>query len=100
MKMSLCQLIAIACTLAVGFITITPFVQTADADGYAHYYTVPADVVEVGVCEVCGSHIYYKSLNQIQPMSLFHNDFGAHAVSATAYLYVTKDAEVCSCSWS
>ena len=31
MQVSLCQMIAIVCILAVGFMTVTPFVQTADA---------------------------------------------------------------------
>ena len=31
MKISLCQTIAIVCTLAVGFMTAAPFVQTAEA---------------------------------------------------------------------
>lgn len=32
MKLSLCQMIAIICILAVGFIAFSPFVQTADAN--------------------------------------------------------------------
>lgn len=32
MKISLCQTIAIVCTLALGFMTAAPFVQTAEAE--------------------------------------------------------------------
>lgn len=32
MKRSLCQMIAIACIFAVGFLTVTPFLPKADAD--------------------------------------------------------------------
>ena len=42
MKMSLCQMIAVVCILAVGFLTITPFVPEVDADPYVtsvHYVT-------------------------------------------------------------
>ena len=38
MKMSLCQMIAIVCILAVGIMTVTPFVQTGHTDGKAHNY--------------------------------------------------------------
>ena len=38
MKTSFCQMIAIVCILAVGFMTVAPFVQDANADGQAHSY--------------------------------------------------------------
>ena len=38
MKISLCQIIAIICILAVGFMAASPFVQDAGADGKAHTY--------------------------------------------------------------
>ena len=36
MKMSLCQMIAIVCILAVGIMTVTPFVPPANA-GKVHW---------------------------------------------------------------
>jgi len=37
MKLSMCQIIAIVCILAVGFLTITQFLQEADAS--CNYYS-------------------------------------------------------------
>ena len=99
MKMSFRQMIAIVCILALGFLTAAPIVETVDAHGDKHSYTVMADVVEVGVCETCGYHIYYKGTNMQLPVVLTHLDGEEHAKSATTYIYVPKDEEVCRCSW-
>ena len=57
MKMSLCQLIAIVCIFSVGLLTVTPFVQTVDADGASHSYTVPVIYYHAYVCSDCSSVI-------------------------------------------
>lgn len=38
MKMSLCQMITFVCILAIGFMTVTPFVPRGHTDGTAHEY--------------------------------------------------------------
>lgn len=86
MKMSLCQMIAIACILTVGFMTVSPFVQEGFADGYAHSYTVPADIVAITSCEVCGIHVSSEKIDTVE-MTTFHADGGTHALSGTIYLY-------------
>ncbi len=53
MKISLCQVFAIVCILAVGFMTAAPLVQTADADEYE----VTVHFVVVVVCQSCGHGI-------------------------------------------
>ena len=59
MKMSLCQMIAIVCILAVGIMTVTPFVPTANA-GKVHW--IPAYKIHVYYCDYCGTILYYDIL--------------------------------------
>lgn len=54
MKLSTLQLIAIFSILTVGFMTVAPVVQTAEA-GETH--TIPVYVYAVTTCENCGNAI-------------------------------------------
>ena len=67
MKMSFCQMITIVCIFVVGFMTVAPFVQTADADNFWGL------VIEYDVytCTNCGEEFaieysYYVELSHNQ----------------------------------
>ena len=57
--MSLCQMIAIVCIFAVGIMTVTPFVPTANA-GEVHW--IPSYKIHAYVCDYCGTILYYDIL--------------------------------------
>ncbi|MDE0326807.1 MAG: hypothetical protein OXN27_23010 [Candidatus Poribacteria bacterium] len=59
MKMSLCQMIAIVCILAVGIMTVTPFVPTANAD---KIHWIPSYRIHAYYCEYCAAMLYYDIL--------------------------------------
>lgn len=79
MKMSLCQMIAIVCVLAVSLLTVTPFVQTVEADSY----TVPHYDVTIYTCENCGRGIWSSSY-QAGTTTIYHHESSGHTISSTA----------------
>lgn len=78
MKMSLCQMIAIGCIFAVGFMTVTPFIQMAAADAY----TVPHYDVTYYTCESCGL-AFWASVFQSGTTTIYHGSSLEHDTSAT-----------------
>ena len=74
MKMSLSQMIAIVCILSSGFMIVTPFVPTVDADPFE----VTIIYRDVYVCEDCGSEIW-TSVRFTGPGSANHDFVWNHA---------------------
>lgn len=87
MKMSLGQMIAICCILAVGFMTAAPFVQTADAHGNAHQYDVTIDIILLAECQNCGAWTAYN-IGTITT-TFTHPDGQNHVTGGSAYYYGT-----------
>lgn len=55
MKLSLCQMVAIFCILAVGFITVIgPMARNVQADGDGHWYQTTVFQVKDLLCTDCG----------------------------------------------
>ena len=78
MKLSLCQMLASACILAVGFMTVTPFIQMAAADAY----TVPHYDVTYYTCEGCGQ-AFWASVFQSGTTTIYHSSSSGHDIEAT-----------------
>ena len=73
MKLSLCRMIAICCMLAVGFLTVTLFVQTTDAHGPAHFYNTEVIEYKDVWCAGCGVYMGITVVNRF-PVSVGHDD--------------------------
>ena len=90
MKCLTLQMIAIVCIFSVGLLTVTPFVQMADADGASHSYTVPVTYWHVYYCAKC-----YTTLDSSQVGSgsetRTHPDGSGHCLHS----HVVVSAEPC-----
>lgn len=83
MKISVCQMIAIVCILAVGFVTVPPLVQTADA----HDYTVTVDILQIGICS-CGT--IGVRLFEDQTVTITHADGESHISEGSTLIHVVS----------
>lgn len=80
MKRSMCQMIAIVCILAVGFLTVTPFLPKADAD--CNYYSE-------SMCD--GAVAYFvEKLNEAISICNQHGQGSSECQSATQTAYNAK----------
>lgn len=78
MKFSTLQILAIVCFLALGFMPMAPFVQTADAHGDSHSYTVPVTDYKVYICSECSSVIWAVIVGT-STQTRTHPDGGGHS---------------------
>ena len=100
MKMSLCQVIAIVCIFAVGIMTVTPFVPTANA-GEVHW--IPTYNIHAYLCEGCGLMVYYDVL-AVGIRRFEHGADDDHEDLPSAYIRVVSsefvDLDLCMiCYW-
>ncbi len=89
MKRSLCQMIAIACIIATGFLTVAPFLQQdVLAFGPSHSYDVWLDTTLFVYCTNCGSwrSVYLGP----QRYTFTHADGEDHIIGGYYYLYTTE----------
>ena len=95
------KVITTVCILSLLFSSVPLFVSAAEAHGRAHRYNVRVDVMEDGVCRVCGKLIYSRYRGKTT-VSLTHRDGQAHRNGNNMLVVVTvlRDPETCSCSWS
>ena len=79
MKLSLCQMVAIFCIFAVGFITIIgPIALNVQAHGDRHLYQATVFVVKTLLCTDCGVPIGTTVINSYQTTAS-HPDGKPHA---------------------
>jgi len=87
MKFSSLQIIAIACIIATGFLTVAPFSQDALAWGPSHSYQVGLDTTLFLYCVHCNTWNSYHL--GVRMYTLTHLDDEAHILGGTYYIYST-----------
>lgn len=91
-------MIAIVCILAVGFVTVTPLVQTANAHGEGHWYVAIVYEWIVENCACCGLTNYWL-INSYLTLA-FHKDNLPHMNFNVDYEVNTNQCVVCALTGS
>ena len=81
MKFSLLGLCAIAIMMTFGFMMAAPVVQTVDAHGDSHSYTLTVDALELRVCSSCGTATAYRVVGTAT-ITITHADGESHLSSS------------------
>ena len=82
MKLSLCQIAAVLCTLTIGILTVTPFVSTIEADDYWSEVDIYYDVK---TCDRGYSH--GKVITDTYPRGFTFHEPETHEPSEHSYIY-------------
>ena len=82
MKLSLCQIIALFCTISIGILTVTPFVSTTAADDYWKEINIFYDVM---TCDRGYSH--GKTITGTDPVLYAFHTPQTHDPSEHSYTY-------------
>ena len=77
MKFSLLGSCAIAIMIAFGFMMAAPVIQTVDAHGDSHSYTLTVDALELRKCSSCGTPTAYRVVGTAT-ITITHADDESH----------------------
>ena len=102
MKFSLLGSCAIAIMIAFGFMMAAPVIQTVDAHGDSHSYTLTVDALELRKCSSCGTPTAYRVVGTAT-ITLTHGDGESHRsdiVGVVVSVVVSGTCSSCSNSSS